>query len=180
MNLRDGTAVAEVPRGRVDFVYRPQDIHAISCMACHAGGLLPVEDEVGPLLAENDAWQIGFDADDLEVLDETYIPASDMDQLIDGDSARYRAALAKLGLDPRAPDPVSRVYLSFDAPLDLGRAAAELGVPATMLWDNLAALPPAFAPFATGPVTIERAAFAAAFADALCALHGRNRPAACP
>jgi len=179
MNLNDGTPVTQVPRGCVDACYRPQDLHAMACMACHTGGPLPVRDEVGDDVLE-DGLQSGLSADELQVLGATYIAAADMDQLVSDDGARYLAALAELGIEPGAPDPVSRVYLDFGAPLDLERAAAELGVPATLLWDNLAALPPAFAPFATGPVSIERAAFGDAFADALCVLHGRNRPATCP
>jgi hypothetical protein len=59
-------------------------------------------------------------------------------------------------------------------------AAAALGVPDAVLAANLGMLSPALAPLATASGTVERAAFDAAYVQALCALQTGNRPLTCP
>ena len=178
MNLANGTAVSQVPRGCIESsCLRPQDVHAVACMGCHSGGLLPLKDDIVRFVDENQEY---FDQDTLDSVHASYLPAPELDALIAADNARYTGVLAQLGISADAPDPVSRVYLDFDRPLDLGRAAAELGVPASELAATLGSLPSAFAPLAEPSSAIERAAFGTAYVDALCALQTRNRPQSCP
>jgi hypothetical protein len=156
-------------------------INAIACMGCHATGPLPVEDIMRELM-EVYGPSVGFDAAQSAELAAVYPPVAEFAELVRADSVEYVSALERAGVLSGLPDPVSRVYLGFDEPLGLERAAAELGVPAATLANGLGALPAALAPLGAPLGTVERTAFGAAFVEALCALGqgGRNHPAACP
>jgi len=75
---------------------------------------------------------------------------------------------------------VSRVYLDVDNPLDLQRAAAELGVLPLQLLERLGALPTTLSALGEPGGAVERPVFEAARSAALCELGTQNRPASCP
>ena len=98
------------------------------------------------------------------------------------DNTVYLDALTRIGLSPSMSSPLARVYLAFEqAPLDLRRAAAELGVPPAVLRDNLGRLPPGYAPLAESGASISRAVMTASQVAARCVLSegARNRPRDC-
>ena len=178
LNDPAGTPLANIPRGCAGACVRREWPAPVACMACHADGLRPLRDVIRSYTEENE-WL--FDRQTFAATLAVYPPAAELDRIIGNDNARYGAALARLGIQPGTPDPISRVYLDYDRPLDLEHAAAELGVPTQMLTDHLGALP-ALAPLRDPSGTVERSVFDAAHLEALCAVHAtsRNRPTTCP
>jgi hypothetical protein len=178
LNDPGGAPLADVPRGCDGPCVRREWLAPVACMACHARGLSPLKDLIRPFMEESEAL---FDRETFADTLAVFPPADELDRILAADNERHRAARQRAGVPPDAPDPVSRVYLDFDRPLDLERAAAELGVLAQTLSDHLGVLP-ALAPLATPSGTVERAVFSEAHLDALCAVHAtsRNRPASCP
>jgi len=178
LNDPGGAPLADMPRACDDTCVRREWLAPVACMACHAHGLQPLRDMIRAYTEENERL---FDRETFADTLALFPPAPELDQIIAGDNDRYRAALERSGVQPGAPDPVSRVYLDFDRPLDLERAAAELGVPAQTLADHLGALP-ALAPLGDPSGGVDRTLFNAAHLEALCVVHStsRNRPAACP
>lgn len=149
------------------------------CHACHHRGFAPVLDEVLAVV-QDDA--IYYPQETVEAFVELY-SASDLDARMAADNAVYLEALARMGVSPSLRSPLSRVVLSFERqPLDIRRAAAELGVTAAVLRENLAQLPPGFAGFAESGAAIPRAVMSEGLRAARCVLseRARNRPIDCP
>ena len=128
----------------------------------------------GPLLGYSPS-----ELDDIRLL----FSASDLDARMAADNAIYLEALARTGISPLVRSPLSQVFLSFERePIDLARAAAELGVTPAALSDGLPRLPSRFAPLAEPGGTISRAAMTLGLSAARCVLSegARNRPVECP
>jgi hypothetical protein len=172
-----GGRLSRSPRACAEGCDRPVDQHAISCMGCHATGVLPVEDAMMEYLERN---RRDFDDATYAAAVAIYPSAAEFEQLVAGDNAKYLAALEEASVASSSPDPVSALYLYSQRPLDIERAAAALGVPGAVLAANLDELSPALAPLATPSGTVERAAFDSVYVQALCALQTRNRPLTCP
>jgi hypothetical protein len=153
----------------------PMGGNPAGCHACHHRGLAPVRDEVLAVLEE------GFQPWPAETA-QVY-SASDLDAQMAADNAVYIDALARMGVIPAMPSPLSRVFLSFErAPLDLGRAAAELGTTPAALRESLPRLPSSFAPLAESGGSISRRVMTEGQTAARCVLSeaARNRPFDCP
>jgi hypothetical protein len=149
------------------------------CHACHHRGFAPVLDIVLADVQEN--FRI-YSPEEVEAFVEIY-SASDLDARMAADNAVYLDALARMGVSPSLRSPLSRAVLSFERqPLDIRRAAAELGVTAAVLLENLAQLPPGFAGFAESGAAIPRAVMSEGLRAARCVLsvRARNRPIDCP
>jgi mono/diheme cytochrome c family protein len=97
----------------------------LSCMSCHARGILPRADQVRLHVLKN-RW--AFDPAVLDSALALYPPTETMQKLVDEDNARYGSAITKLGLALDVDDPVNVVTRRFEASLDEGLAAAEIGV----------------------------------------------------
>lgn len=150
---------------------------AIACQGCHAGGLLPIEDTVRDIVARDARVYPARFVEDVAAIFPT---AEEFSALIAEDNARYLAALDAAGVPRDGADPISRVYLQFATdPIDLARAAAELGVTPAALRERLGELPE-LAALADPAATVSRQTLLGASARALCALGTRNRPATCP
>jgi hypothetical protein len=174
---RGGGRLYQAPRACGDNCERAVEQHAIPCMGCHATGLLPVDDIMVDFVERN---RTSYDDQTYAAVIAIYPTAAEFAQLVADENAKYLAALEEANVASGSPDPVSALYLDSQRPLDLERAAAALGVPDAVLAANLGMLSPALAPLATAPGTVERAAFDAAYVQALCALQTRNRPLTCP
>jgi mono/diheme cytochrome c family protein len=97
----------------------------LSCMSCHARGVLPRADQVrGHALKNKQA----FDASVFNTVLALYPPKEALQKLIDEDNVRYGHAVDKLGLALDIEDPVNVVARRFEAPLDVNLASAESGV----------------------------------------------------
>jgi hypothetical protein len=97
----------------------------LSCMSCHAAGLLPKDDQVRPHILKNPA---AFVREDREAMLALYPPAGRLRALMKEDNERFVHALTRAGVRAAEPDPVSTVTLRYEAVLDLKTAAAECGL----------------------------------------------------
>jgi mono/diheme cytochrome c family protein len=139
----------------------------ISCLSCHAPGLLFKADQVRAHVEKN---LTAFTPADVEMVRARYAPKARLKALVDEDNERYRRALAKLGLRGDEPDPVNAVTLRYEGTLDRRAAAAELGLTAAQLAERLKQSPTlarALGPLRLAGGTVQRQAFEEAFADAV-------------
>lgn len=144
-----------------DFLMRT----AVSCSGCHAQGFNMVTDEVRPFVLSN---RLRFQRDEFEAVNEVYLDPADFEQVIQGDSASYQAALERAGVPTTGADPVSRNYIRFNDEVDLATAAGELGVTPEILDDNLSLLDARLAVLRR--TTIAREDFTDTFEESLCIL----------
>ncbi len=146
---------------------------ASSCLGCHAAGLLSVVDEVrlivlsDPLITPEEAAE----------LREIYPSAAEFESIVAGDNAPQLGALQALGVSPAEPEPISTVLGQFNQSLNIGRAAAELGVLPAELRAALPRLSPSLSVL-TEDGRVERDDWEQLYRSTLCAVSAdaRNRP----
>ncbi|MCW5556766.1 MAG: SUMF1/EgtB/PvdO family nonheme iron enzyme [Verrucomicrobiae bacterium] len=110
--------------------------NGISCIKCHAPGLLPFRDEVRPKLNASPA---SFPADQHRALARIYPGQTALDRLLQQDKETYRGALREARVDPDTPEePVTRLVRRFLRPLTLAVAHAEVGLDAREFGQRLA------------------------------------------
>jgi mono/diheme cytochrome c family protein len=97
----------------------------LSCMSCHARGILPRADQVRAHVLKN---KMAFDPVVFNAVLALYPSKESLQKLVDEDNFRYGQAVTKLGLALDVEDPVNVVARRFEAPLDVTLAAAETGV----------------------------------------------------
>jgi hypothetical protein len=101
---------------------------------------------------------------------------------LESDSEAFGLALSRAGVPSGIADPISDVFLRFDADVDLTTAAGDLFVSAGQLRSALPQLPVAMRALGQGR-TLTRDAFADAYLPSLCVLQAasinRVAPAAC-
>jgi mono/diheme cytochrome c family protein len=137
----------------------------LSCMSCHARGLLFKADQVRAHVEKS---RSAFSRADVEAVRALYPKAARLRALLDEDNRRYRRALARAGADPDEPDPVTALALHYEATLDRRTAAAELGLTAEELSARLAkapALARVLGPLGLPAGTIQRQVFEDGFAE---------------
>jgi WD40 repeat protein len=124
----DGRRVERAPVNIVSDPQRPdRQVEAgISCMSCHARGLLPKDDQVRAHVDKNPT---AFGREDAETIRALYAPAATMRALMERDTKRYLASLEEAGVSSADPAPVLTVTLRYEAVVDLPAAAAEVGMP---------------------------------------------------
>jgi serine/threonine-protein kinase len=143
-------------------------ITSVSCSNCHAGGLIPVTDEVRDIAIAN-ARDIGLNRDEVEQLQGIYVSPQEFARQVTEDSDQfYKRALQQADLPVQGGDPVSNVFLRFDQDMRLADAAGDLGLTPDDLSRNLNDLNPVLATLDRG--TIDRDDFTAVFIDSLCIL----------
>ncbi len=127
---RDGHRIDRAPTTIVSDPRRPDRAveNAVSCMGCHAAGILDHADQVR---ATASVARIR-DRDRIRTL---YPPASEMSAYYARDRARFVAALRTMGslasdAEPPAPadEPIALTTIRYEDELDLATAAAELGL----------------------------------------------------
>jgi mono/diheme cytochrome c family protein len=172
--LADGTG-RRVDKGPVEIVSDPkrpdQRVETgVSCMTCHARGLIPKADQVRAHVEKNPA---SFTRADRETVLALYPPRARVQALFDEDNRRYLTALARTGVAPEDPEPVSTVTQRYEATLDLRSAAAELGLTADDLAGRLQrapALARVLGALRLRGGTVQRQVFQDGFAEAVRAL----------
>ena len=106
----------------------PRVITGVSCMSCHARGLIPKTDQVRSLLDDDPRSFLPADA---RTIKDLYPPDEDMQKLFRNDTSRYIASLEQTGVNSKgATEPVEALSLRFDLDVDLETASVELGLPA--------------------------------------------------
>jgi len=143
-------------------------ITSVSCSNCHASGFIPVVDEVLDVASAN-AREIGLNRDEIEQLQELYItPQAFARQVQEDSQGFYQSALQRANLPTQGGDPVSNVFLRFDADMRLADAAGDLGLLPDDLRQNLQLLDPVVSVLDKG--SLDRDDFTAVFVDSLCQL----------
>jgi tetratricopeptide (TPR) repeat protein len=158
--------------------------NGISCMSCHARGLIDKHDQVRDHVLKNPA---AFAKTTRETVLALYPPRDRFTALLREDSRRFQEAVAKTGAPLSASEPVVALTLRFEAELDLALAAAEAGVaPAELLrgLEESQRLARQLGPLRIEGGTIQRQAFVVAFPELVrtlklgAFLRPRNGPAA--
>lgn len=137
----DGNRIDAGPANIVHDEEVPQEpivINGLSCMSCHAEGMRLAADEVAAVVAGNTA----FDVVTQEQVARLYGPAETFSRKQQQDVQTFAAALAQTGAPSRVGsyEPIMAAHLAFNEPIDLRRAAAELGLSETELLKNVGKL----------------------------------------
>lgn len=99
--------------------------NGISCMSCHARGLIDKADQVLPHVRKNPE---AFTRLAIEQIEALYPPQDKFSALIREDTKRFQEAVAKTGAPLSRTEPIVALALRFEAELDLNLAAAEAGL----------------------------------------------------
>jgi len=155
---------------------------AVSCSGCHSRGFNEVVDEVRDFAESN---RLRFDGEEFELIQETYLRPEQFAAIIEDDSEIFQRSLDDAGVPVSGVDPLSQVFLRFDADLDLRRAAGDLGTSAEDLERNIrelnpvlqVVLPRAGVDSRVAP-KLDRDDFTAVYLESLCILEGasNNQP----
>ncbi len=141
--------------------------NGVSCLSCHAGGLIAKDDQVRADVQRNPN---AFAADEADVIRALYPETATLQSLFAKDNERYRKALEKTGGQASATDPVTVLVAQYEKELDLPAAAAELGLrPAELSarLDQSAVLARTLGPLKVPGGTVQRLTFDDAFADVI-------------
>ncbi len=136
--------------------------NGISCIGCHALGIIDKRDEVRAHVLAN---RSAFDARDRSTAASAlrvYRPAATLEAAYAADRERYTRALDRLGANTTV-EPITALAAEFEKELDLSRAAAELGISEQHLRQRITAddfLGRNLGVLAVGGGTLKREAFA--------------------
>lgn len=154
----------------------------VSCMNCHAQGLVPFEDQVREFVLDNRidaaaaAAAVGLEFEDILDL---YPEQSDFADQIEQDSNLYLSALGRAGIPTgERNDPIARTFVRFDSDVDLVRVAGLLHFPADALENEVNRLDPALSGLDNG-FRVDVDDFKGLYANSLCivSVANENRPA---
>lgn len=175
-----GLRQSSVPLERFSDPAQPDStaIAGLSCIGCHTEGLHAALDDLRHEL-DNNTGRTPYNDITKDHIRKVHPKRMAFTALLDDDRARFASALAPLDLPADGDEPVLASFLAFQQPLDLHRAAAELGLPPDAdLSFAFGMLSADLHPLLDGE-TIQRADFTALFAASVCKLAlGRTR--CCP
>lgn len=119
-----------IDKGPVEIVSDPkqpdrQVVNGLSCMSCHARGMIEKDDQIRSHVEKNPA---GFSPGERSKVNAVYPPRDAFRALLKADAERFRAAVAATGAPLSRTEPVAALARKFDEELDLPMIAAELGV----------------------------------------------------
>jgi tetratricopeptide (TPR) repeat protein len=139
--------------------------NGLSCMSCHAKGLIEKSDQVRDHVQKNAA---AFPQVEIDTVLALYPPRDRFTELLRGDARRFQEAVAATGAPLSATEPVAALALRFEAELDLSLAAAEAGVTSEDLRKALQRSPllaQQLGPLQVEGGTVQRPVYVDAFAD---------------
>jgi formylglycine-generating enzyme required for sulfatase activity len=142
---------------------KPEVLNGISCMDCHARGMIFKDDQVRKSVESSDS----FSDEEKDTVRALYPLKADFDKLLKEDASRFRRAVEQSGDSVQKTDTVVLLAARFEEELDLKLAAAEAGLKAEELLRGLkrsARLGRALAPLHAGG-TVKRDTFVEAFGD---------------
>jgi mono/diheme cytochrome c family protein len=99
--------------------------NGVSCMTCHARGLIPKADQVRTSVERNPN---AFSATEADAIRALYPTESALKALFAKDNERFREAVERTGCKLTATEPVAALVGQYEKELDLTLAAAELGL----------------------------------------------------
>jgi tetratricopeptide (TPR) repeat protein/mono/diheme cytochrome c family protein len=122
-----GKRIDKGPQAIVSDPRRPDRAveNGISCMSCHARGMIFKDDQVRPHVMENPA---AFTREERDTILALYPPRETMTALLEKDARRFQDAVARTGAPLSASEPVVALALHFEAEMSLPLVAAEAGV----------------------------------------------------
>jgi mono/diheme cytochrome c family protein len=169
----DGRRVEKAPVEIVSDPLRPdRQVEAgLSCLTCHARGLIPKDDQVRGHIEKN---RTAFARDTAETIRALYPPSARFRGLLEHDNRRYARALEEAGVVPDEHGPVSAVTLRYEGVIDQKAAAAELGFRPEALGQEIARTPAVrriLGPLQARGGTVQRQLIEEEFPRLLAALH---------
>jgi WD40 repeat protein len=175
-----GRRVDRAPGEIVSDPSRPDRLveNGISCMGCHVRGLLPKDDQVRAHVRKNAQ---AFTAADREAILTLYVPPQRMRQQMRDDMDRFARALTQLEVPVQEPEPISALVHHYEGNVDLRRAAAETGLPASTFASRLrtsADLMRSLGPLLSPGGTVQRQLFEETFRDLASVLRLEEAPIA--
>ncbi len=122
-----GRRIDKGPQAIVSDPRRPDRAveNGISCMSCHARGMIFKDDQVRPHVLKNPA---AFTKEDRDAILALYPPREKLTALLEKDARRFQDAVARTGAPLSASEPVVALALHFEAEMSLPLVAAEAGV----------------------------------------------------
>ncbi len=167
-----GTRIDKGPTAIVSDPRRPDRAveNGLSCMSCHARGMIEKADQVRPHVLKNEA---AFGRGTVESVTALYPTNDKLLELLRGDAKRFQSAVAKTGAPLSATEPIAALASRFESEMDLPLVAAEAGVPTAQLLRALEKFPHLAKPLGTLRVegtTIQRQVFVDSFQDMVEAL----------
>jgi hypothetical protein len=139
--------------------------NGISCMSCHARGLIAKADQVRAHVERNRG---AFSAEEGAAVLAIYPPEAAMAALFGRDNSRYEKALDEAGVPLAPADQIVALALRYEKELDLPTAAAEVGLRPEELASRLnrsAALARILGPLRVPGGTVQRTIFNEVFGD---------------
>jgi hypothetical protein len=124
---RRGGRLDKAPLAIVSDPRRPDRAveNGISCMGCHAGGLIPKVDQVRAHVEKNGN---AFTPDEAATVKALYPPEENLSAVLAQDNARCLKALDRAGVPVGGPEPIVTLALRYEQDLNLAGAAAEVGL----------------------------------------------------
>src|SRR5262249_7370922 len=106
----DGRRIDRAPGDVVSDPNRPDRLveNGLSCIGCHARGLIPKDDQVRAHVEKNRA---AFAAEVRQAVLALHVPAKAFRRRLDEDNERFARALARLGVGNSEPEPVLAAVL---------------------------------------------------------------------
>jgi formylglycine-generating enzyme required for sulfatase activity len=128
--LVDGKG-ARIDEGPTKIVSDPKQpdravVNGISCMSCHARGVIPKDDQVREHVARNPAGFVEREAAQIRTL---YAEKDKLAALFKEDAERFRLAVEKTGARVSNTDPIVALALRYDQEIDPQMAASETCLP---------------------------------------------------
>jgi tetratricopeptide (TPR) repeat protein len=139
--------------------------NGLSCMSCHAKGIIDKADQVRDHVASNAA---AFSTAQRNIVAALYPPREAMAALMRRDGDRFRAAVEATGASLSVTEPVAALAQRFEAELDVRLAAAEVSAGAQALLAALGRSPrlgQQLGPLRIEGGTVQRQVFVAAFPE---------------
>jgi tetratricopeptide (TPR) repeat protein len=139
--------------------------NGLSCMSCHARGLIDKADQVREHVLKNES---AFNKAEVESVRALYPTGEAMARLMREDARRFQEAVEKTGAPLSVTEPVAALAVRFEAELDLALAAAEAGVVPGDFRKALSRSPALAKPLGTlllAGGTVQRTVFVESFPD---------------
>ncbi len=163
-----GNRIDEAPDDIVTDPAQPDQnvVNGLSCMGCHAHGIIPREDELRDHVLDS------FEFEDVikERVNKLHPSADDFEASQALDSDRFLDAVEQTGSPTNLEwEPINTVFTEFDGEVDLRRAAAELGITEVELTSQLGGLGPDLQTLLSG--SVKREVFTLNFSESICTLN---------
>jgi mono/diheme cytochrome c family protein len=140
-------------------------VNGVSCMSCHAQGMIEKADQVREHVERNPG---GFTPDVAATIRALYPPRERFAALLKEDAERFAAAVKKTGAHLSTTEPIAVLALRYTQELDLPLAAAEAGLDVETFLKVLQRSPElarTLGPLNAPGGTVQRDVYVAAFRD---------------